>query len=338
MNPTKYPARPATVLHRRAFCAATAATLAGAWLPWPAHAQAAFPTKPLRVIVPWAPGGLVDTGGRVVADALSKSLGQPAAVENIAGAAGSIGADAVVKAPADGHTLLMGTSSLAIDAGGGRKTTFDPVQDLAPVALVAETQSVVIVPAASAIQSLQQLVAAAKANPGGFSYGTPGIGSPAHLFVELFCQTAGIQMLHVPYGRTQAINDLMGGRLSVMFSTIPSALSPIKAGQVRTLAVTGARRSESLAQVPTVREAGVPNYEASQWLGVFAPAKTPRDIVQKLHGEITRAVTTPATAQTLAARGLEPRTGSPDEFARVLAADVQTWGNVIRKGNIKLEG
>ena len=296
-----------------------------------------FPSRPLRVIVPWAPGGLVDTGGRVVGDALSRSLGQPAAVENVPGAAGAIGAEAVVKAPADGHTLLMGTSSLAIDAGGGRKINFDPAKDLAPVALVADTQNVVIVPAASNIQNIAQLVAAARQNPGGLSYGTPGIGSPAHLFVELFAQTAGVQLLHVPYGRTQAINDLIGGRLALMFSTIPAALPAIKGGQVRTIAVTGAKRSKALPDVPTIAESGVPGYDASQWLGVFAPARTPRDAIQKLHAEITRAVLTPAVAETLLARGLEPHPGTPEELGAALASDVRKWGDVIRKANIKLE-
>ncbi|MDP3760686.1 MAG: tripartite tricarboxylate transporter substrate binding protein [Ramlibacter sp.] len=321
---------------RRLFVQQSLLAAAVAMLPRLARAQA-FPFRPLRVIVPWAPGGLVDTGGRVVADALSRALGQPATVENIPGAAGTLGADAVVKAQADGHTLLMGTSSLAIDVAGGRKTPYDPLADLLPVALVAETQSVVIVPAGSPIESLAQLVAAAKARPGELSYGTPGIGSPAHLFVELFCQTAGVQLLHVPYGRTQAINDLLGGRLSVMFSTVPSALAAIKGKQVRPLAVTGARQSDSLPGVPTVAEAGVPGYEASQWLGVFAPARTPPGTAQRLHAEIHKAVTAPATAQTLSSRGLEPRTATQEQFAGIVRAEVQKWSQVIRRANIKLE-
>ncbi len=309
--------------------------LAGGALPL--LAQSTYPSRPIRIVVPWAPGGLVDTGGRVVGDALSKALGQAAPVENIPGAAGTLGADQVAKANADGHTLLMGTSSIAIDVGAGRKMPFDPLVDLAPVALVADTHSVVIVPPSSPITSVAQLVAAAKAAPGSLSYGTPGIGSPAHLFVELFCQTAGIQMLHVPYGRTQAITDLLGGRLSVMFSTVPSALNQIRNKQVRALAVTGASRLESLPGVPTVAEAGVPGYEASQWLGVFAPSATPRDVVLKINAELTRAVGTPAVAQLMSSRGLEPRTATPEQFARIIAADVQKWGRVIKTANIKLE-
>lgn len=213
---------------------------------------------------------------------------------------------------------------------------FEPLRDLAPVALVADTYSVLIVPLSSPFKSVAELVAAAKAKPGALSYGTPGIGSPAHLFSELFAQTAGINMLHVPYGRAPALNDLMGGRLDVMFATIPIALAPIKSAQVRPLAVTSARRFPLLPDVATVAEAGVPGYQATQWLGVFAPAATPSEIVQRLNAEITRAIGTPAVAQALQARGLDPRTASPDEFRRVLAADIVKWGQVIRAGNIKL--
>ncbi|MCY7319983.1 MAG: tripartite tricarboxylate transporter substrate binding protein [Ramlibacter sp.] len=302
-----------------------------------AFGQARFPARTFRIVVPWAPGGLVDTGGRIVGDALFRAFEQAAPIENIPGAAGTLGADQVAKAPAAGHTLLMGSSYLAVDVGAGRKMPFDPLTDLAPVALVADTHSVVIVPPGSAIQSLAQLVAEAKARPGALSYGTPGIGSPAHLFVELFSQVAGIQMLHVPYGRTQAINDLLGGRLSVMFSTVPSALAHVRNKQVRPLAVTSSRRLAALPEVPTVAEAGVAGYEASQWLGVFAPAATPRDVVQRLNTELTRAVNSPAVAQTLLARGMEPRTATPEQFSRILAAEVQKWGQVIRTAKIKFE-
>jgi tripartite-type tricarboxylate transporter receptor subunit TctC len=214
---------------------------------------------------------------------------------------------------------------------------FDPVADFVPVALIADTHSVVIVPPGSTLQSLSQLVAEAKARPGSLSYGTPGIGSPAHLFVELFSQTAGIKMLHVPYGRTQALNDLLGGRLSVMFSTVPSALAQVRNKQVRPLAVTSSSRLASLPDVPTVAEAGVPGYEAGQWLGVFAPAATPRDIVQRLNAELTKAVNSPAVTQTLVARGMEPRTATPEQFAQIFAAEIQKWRGVIRAGNIKFQ-
>lgn len=302
-----------------------------------AFAQTQFPSRPFRIVVPWAPGGLVDTGGRVVGDALFRAFGQPAPIENIPGAAGTLGADQVAKSAADGHTLLMATSSLAVDVSAGRKMPFDPLADLTPVALVADTHSVVIVPPDSPIQSLAQLVDQARAKPGALSYGTPGIGSPAHLFVELFSQVAGIRMLHVPYGRTQAINDLLGGRLSVMFSTVPSALAQVRNKQVRPLAVTSSRRLAALPEVPTVAEAGIAGYEAGQWLGVFAPAGTPRDVVQRLNAELTKAVNSPAVSQTLLARGMEPRTATPEQFSGILAAEVQKWGQVIRTAKIRFE-
>jgi tripartite-type tricarboxylate transporter receptor subunit TctC len=295
-----------------------------------------FPSRAIRIVVPWGPGGLVDVGGRVVGDALHKAFDQATAVENLPGAAGTLGAHQVAKAAPDGHTLLMGTSSIAIDVAGGRAMPFDPTRDLVPVALVADTHSVLIVPPTSPFKSMAELIAAAKAKPGALSYGTPGIGSPAHLFSELFAQTAGLRMLHVPYGRAPALNDLMGGRLDVMFATIPVALPQIRNGQVRPLAVTSVRRFALLPEVPTVAEAGLQGYQAGQWLGVLAPAATPPEIVQRIAAEITKAIGTPAIAQTLQQRGLDPRTGASDEFRRVIAADIQKWAQVIRTGNIKL--
>jgi tripartite-type tricarboxylate transporter receptor subunit TctC len=315
-------------------CTALAAAAACSGLPR-AFAQA-YPSHAIRIIVPWGPGGLVDVGGRVVGEALHKAFGQPAAVENLPGAAGTLGAHQVAKAPPDGHTLLMGTSSIAIDVAGGRTMPFDPTRDLVPIALVADTHSVVIVPPASPFKSIGELVAAAKAKPGALSYGTPGIGSPAHLFTELFAQVAGIQMLHVPSGRAPVMNDLMAGRLDVMFATIPVALAPLRNAQVRPLAVTSPERFALLPEVPTVAQSGLQGYSATQWLGVLAPAGTPAEVVQRLNTEITKAISSPAVAQGLQARGLDPRTATSEEFRRVLAADIKKWTQVIRAGNIKL--
>ncbi len=296
-----------------------------------------FPSRTIRVVVPWAPGGLVDSGGRIIAEALTKSLGQSVVVENVPGAAGTLGAEQVARAAPDGYTVLMGTSSLAIDVAGGRKMTFDPQKDLVPVAIVADTNNVVIVPEGSPIRSIAELVAAAKARPGELAYGTPGIGSPAHLFSELFAQTAGVQMLHVPYSRSPAMNDLVGGRLAVMFATIPSATPQIRNGKVRALAVTGATRFPTLPEVPTIMEAGVAGYSAGQWLGVFAPARTPPEVVRKLNDEINKAVKTPAIAQQLVDRGMTPTTLTPEAFGKLFADDVHKWGTVIRTAGIKLD-
>jgi len=322
---------------RRGFLRNAGALAALAALHVPHAFAQAYPARTIRLVVPWAPGGLVDGGGRILADALTRSLGQPVVVENVPGVAGTLGAEQVAKSPPDGYTLLMGTSSLAIDVAGGRKSTFDPQKDLVPVALVADTNNVVIVPAVSPIRSIADLVAAAKAKPGELAYGTPGIGSPAHLFTELFVQTAGAPMLHVPYSRSPAMNDLLGGRLAVMFATIPVAMPQIKGGQVRALAVTGATRFPALPDVPTVMEAGVRGYDAGQWLGVLAPARTPPDVVQKLNAAITAAVKSPAVAQQLVDRGMIPLTGTPAEFAQRFADDVRRWGAVIRTADIRLE-
>ena len=321
---------------RRRFVRDSLVLGAGTALTIPAWAQT-WPTRTIRLVVPWAPGGLVDGGGRIIAEALTRSLGQSVVVENVAGAAGTLGAEQVARAAPDGYMLLMATSSLAIDAAGGRKTNYDPQKDLLPVAIIADTNNVVVVPADSPIRSIPDLIAAAKAKPGGLEFGTPGIGSPAHLFSELFAQTAQVQMLHIPYSRSPAMNDLIAGRLAVMFATIPAATPQIKNGKLRALAVTGATRFPTLPDVPTVMEAGLPGYSAGQWLGVFAPARTPTDVVRKLNEEINRAVKTPAIAQQLVDRGMTPLTMTPDEFAKLFADDVRKWSNVIRTAGIKLE-
>ena len=325
--------RSASFTRRTLLRAATASLAAGTG--W-ASAQG-FPTRPFRIVVPWSAGGSVDIAGRVVAEALHAALGQPGVVENIPGAAGTIGADQVAKAMADGHTLLVGTSSLAIDVAGGRKTPYELQRDLAPVALVADTRSIVLVQPASPYRTLADLVAAAKAQPGILTYGTQGVGSPAHLFSELFCQAAQIKMLHVPYSRTRPATDLMAGRLSVMFATAPSSIGQAKGGTLRPLAVTGARRLAALPDVPTVAEAGVAGYEAGQWVGVFAPAATPAAVVERLSQVIAGAVATPAVSAFLEERALEPRPANATAMRRIVAEEIEKWAAVMRTGGIKLE-
>ena len=326
--------RPAP-LTRRALLRAATASLAAGSAGW-AGAQA-FPARPFRIIVPWSAGGSVDIVGRVVAEALHAALGQAGVVENMPGAAGTIGADQVAKATPDGHTLLIGTSSLAIDVAGGRKTPYDLQRDLAPVALVADTRSIVLVQPAAPYQTLADLVAAAKAKPGELTYGTQGVGSPAHLFSELFCQAAGIKMLHVPYSRTRPAADLMAGRLSVMFATAPSSIGQAKGGSLRPLAVTGTRRLAALPDVPTVAEAGVPGYEAGQWVGVFAPAATPAPVRERLSQVIAGAVASPAVTSTLEERALEPRPAGAAAMRGIVIAEIGKWGAVMRTGGINLE-
>jgi tripartite-type tricarboxylate transporter receptor subunit TctC len=315
---------------RMAAVAAASASLGSA------HAQS-FPSRPFRIIVPWAAGGSVDIAGRVVGEALQAALGQPGVVENMPGAAGTIGADQVAKAAADGHTLLVGTSSLAIDVAGGRKTPYELQRDLVPVALVADTHSIVLVPPGSPYRNLADLIAAARAKPGELTYGTQGVGSPAHLFSELFCQAAQIRMLHVPYSRTRPAADLIAGRLSVMFATAPSSIGQVKGAVLRPLAVTGARRLAALPEVPTVAQAGVPGYDAGQWVGVFAPAATPAAVVERLSQEITAAVGSAPVTRMLEERALEPRAAPSPAMRRIVAEEIDKWAAVMRTGGIKLE-
>lgn len=331
----RFDARGALVPRRR-FLRDAFALSGGTVLSATGFAQA-WPSRTIRVVVPWAPGGVVDSGGRIVAQALTRSLGRSAVVENVSGVAGTLGALQVARAVPDGYTLLMGTSSLAIDVAGGRKLAFDPLKDLVAVALVADTSNVVVVPADSPIHSVAELIAAAKAKPGELEFGTPGIGSPVHLFSELFAQTAGIEMLHVPYNRSPAMNDLVGGRLAVMFATIPAATPQLRNGKLRALAVTGTARFPTLPDVPTVMEAGLAGYSAGQWLGVFAPARTPAEVVRKLNDEVSKAVPTPAIAKQLLDHGMTPATATPNEFAKLIADDVHKWSNVIRTAGIRLE-
>jgi len=301
------------------------------------QAQGSFPTRTIRIVVPWAAGGLVDTGGRVMAEGLAQSLGQAAVVENVPGAAGTLGAAQVARAAADGHTLLMATSSVAIDVAGRRKMALDPLRDLVPVATVSDSFSVIVVNAASPWNSLKEVLDAARPEPGKLSYGTPGIGSPAHLFTELLAQTAALKLLHVPYGRSPAITDLLGGQLSLMVATIPVSIPHIRSGRLRALAVTSGVRLPNLPEVPTVAEAGLPGYEAGQWLGLFAPAGTPEAVIGRLSTEVRRIISLPESAKTLAARGLEPRVGGPAELAQALRSDIEKWSKVMESAGIRLD-
>jgi tripartite-type tricarboxylate transporter receptor subunit TctC len=291
----------------------------------------------VRIVVPWAPGGLVDTGGRVIAEGLSQALSQAAVVENVPGAAGTLGASQVAKAVPDGHTLLMATSSIAIDIAGRRKMAYDPVRDLTPVATVSDSFSVVVVPASSPWMRLTDLLATARAEPGKLSFGTPGIGSPAHLFTELLAQTARIQLLHVPYGRSPAINDLLGGQLSMMVATIPVSIPHIRSGRLRALAVTSSKRLANLPDVPTAQEAGLTGYEAGQWLGLFAPAGTPASVVERLSDVVQRTVVLPASEKAMAPRGLEPRRGGPEQLKAALRNDIELWRRVMDAAQIRLD-
>lgn len=311
--------------------AATGTVLA----PGPVEAQA-FPAKPITLIVPYAPGGTGDILGRALATELAKTLGQNVVVENRAGAGGNIGAEVVAKnAKPDGYTILLTATSLASNPSLMKKMGFDPVQDLAPVAGMATMQNLVVVPATSPFKTMQELIAHAKAKPGSLSFGSSGNGTSNHLAVELFKMLASVDAVHVPYKSAgQALPDLVSGRVDFMFDLMPSAIGQVKQGKLRALAVTGAKRSSVLPDLPTVAEAGVPGYEFSAWFGVFAPAATPKDVVARLNAGINQALASPELKERLAQQGADPYLGTPEQFAAYFRGEVEKWAKVVKQGRL----
>jgi tripartite-type tricarboxylate transporter receptor subunit TctC len=304
----------------------------------PALAQQ-YPAKPLRFIVGFAPGGATDIIARALSAKLAASLGQQVVVDNRASGGGRIASEIAAKAPPDGYTLLMcSISSMATSVSMYSKLAYDPVRDFAPVTLAAVTPYLVTVQAALPAGTLREFIALAKARPGQFNFGTSGSGGGAHLAIEMFNSMAGINMVPVPYkGAALALTDLIGGHVQLTFSQ-PQVVSPyVKAGRVKVLATTGARRSVALPDLPTVAEAGVPGYEATSWQGVVAPAGTPRTIVVKLHAEIARALRSPEIGERLVIEGSEPGGDAPDEFAAFIKREIAKWAKVVKESGLKAD-
>jgi tripartite-type tricarboxylate transporter receptor subunit TctC len=318
--------------------AARSIVTALALLPSALCAQA-FPAKPVRLLVGFPAGGGVDVIARQLAQELAKPLGQPVVVDNRPGAAGNIAVELTVKSPPDGYTLLMGNvGSLAINPGLYTKLPFDTVRDLAPVSLVATVMLVVIVHPSLPVKSLRELVALAKSRPGQLNYGSAGSGGITHLAVELLKAQNGIVLLHVPYkGSAPAFTDLVGGQLQVMIDAIPAPLPFIQAGRLRALAVTATTRSPALPEVPTTAEAGFPQFVATGWQGIVAPAGTPAAIVNRLNAEIGKALTAPEFRDKLIAQGSDPAPGTPDQFGAFLRSELAKWVEVVRVSGAKLE-
>jgi tripartite-type tricarboxylate transporter receptor subunit TctC len=298
-----------------------------------AHAQ--FPAKPLRLIVPFAPGGSTDIFARLIAERAQGPLGQPMVVENRAGAAGNIGAEAVVRAAPDGYTLLMATTGvMAINNALYKNMTYDAAKDLAPVLYVASITNVLIVPPDSPAKSVAELIALAKKEPGKLTFASSGAGASTHMSAELFKSMTGTDIVHVPYkGSGPAMPDLMSGRVSMMFENAPGAMSHIKAGKLRALGQTGLKRSASLPDVPTVAEA-VPGYESLSWSGIAVPAGTPQPVIDKLNRDLNAVLALPEMRQKLAEQGAETIGGPPEAFARHIAAEREKWSRVIKTANI----
>ena len=300
----------------------------------PAHA--AWPDKPIRIILGFGAGGGSDILLRTITPALSEALGQAVVVENRAGAAGNIAMQAVAQAAPDGYTLLMGSPGLATNSSLYASLGFDPLKDFAPVSLVGSVQNVLIVRPTLQVNTVAELVAYARANPGRLNYASPGTGTSLHLAGELFKVSTGVRMEHVPYkGGAQALTDVMSGQVDLMFNVLPSALPQIKAGAVKALAVTGAQRAPSLPDRPTMIEAGVPGYTAVTWNGIVAPAGTPREVIARLNEAVVKVLRTPEMAQKFAAIGQDVLVSTPDEFTVFLREETTKWRRTIESAGIK---
>lgn len=320
-------------LHALACLAGTG--LLGGWLP----AQAAWPDKPIRITVPFVPGGAADSAARLIAPALQKPFGQPVLVENKAGAGAALGTAAVASAPADGYTLLMGSASNAIDRASQRKLPYVFERDLVPVALVAEVPGVLVVPRALPVNSVQDLIAHVKSRPAGsITYGSPGLGTSVHLAGELFQSMTGTTLLHVPYkGAAPALVDLLGSRLHLMFPALAAAQTHVQAGGLRALAVTTRTRTALAPELPTVSEAGLPGYEVGNWIGLFAPAGTAPDILGRLHRAVDDTLKDDAMRQALARIGIEALPGPAQALRERLDGDTQRWAQLIRTRKLELQ-
>ena len=306
----------------------------------PAALAQAYPIKPVRVVVPYPPGGVGDTTMRAIAQQLSESLGQPFVIDNKPGASQMIGADAVAKAAPDGYTLFLGSvTSLAINVSSQKKMPYDPVKDFAPVSMLYFSPMYLVVNPAVPAQSVKELVALAKAQPGKLSFASIGQGGSIHLAGEMFKSMAGVDITHIPYkGSAPALTDIIGGQVSLMFDAGVSALPQVRAGKLRALAITTAKRVDSTPELPTVAEAGgLPNYEATLWFGLVAPAATPRDIVNRLSQELAKILRQPALQARFANLGVEFSASSPDEFATYIRAETLKWGKVFRDAKVEQE-
>ena len=303
-----------------------------------APAQAQYPNKPVRLVLPFPPGGGTDTLGRVVGAKLAASLGQQVVIENRPGAGANIGAEVVAKSPPDGYTLLMGNIAHAINVTLYSKLGYDLLKDLAPVSLLASTPNIVVVHPSVPAKSVRELIAVARSRPGQLDFASSGSGSSAHLAGELFSNMAGIKMTHVPYkGGGPAVIALLGGQVSVGFATTPSVIQHVKSGKLRGLAVTGARRSPSAPELPTVSESGLPGFEVVGWYGLLVPSGTSREIISRLHSESMKLLKLPDVKERLDATGFEPIGTTPEQFGAYMRSEVEKWAKVVKAARIRAD-
>jgi tripartite-type tricarboxylate transporter receptor subunit TctC len=318
-----------TVTRAAAIAALTAATLV----------SAQYPTKPIKMIVPFPPAGSTDISARAVAGKLGERLGQPVVIENKPGAGGNIGTDVVAKAAPDGYTLVVGTvGTHAINPSLYSKMPYDHLRDFAPVILLSTTPNVLVVPAAFPANSVKDVIAMAKAKPGILTFASSGSGTSIHLSGEMFKSMAGLDMTHIPYkGSAPMLIDLMSGQVNMAFDNLSASMPHIKGGKLRALATTGATRSPALPDIPTVAEAGLPGYESTSWNAVYVPAGTPKEIVERLNREIRAILESPETRRFFAEQGAESGGGTPEQLAAFMRAETTKWSKVVKDSGAKVD-
>jgi tripartite-type tricarboxylate transporter receptor subunit TctC len=322
----------------RKFVFATLAALALCGAPIAASAQD-YPNRPITLVVPFPPGGSTSIVGRTVADKMSEAIGQPIVVDNRGGAGGTIGTRGVAKSPPDGYTILLGyTGTLAIGPTLYPNAGYDPRKDFAPIGLIGNAPNSLVVHPSFPATSVKELIAYAKANPGKVNYGSAGVGTVSHVAGEYFAHAAGVTLTHVPYrGTGPALADLIGGHIPMAFAPIPATHGPVSQGQLRGLAVTSAKRSTLVPDLPTVAESGIPGFEASLFYGIVAPPGTPRAIVDKLNQALRTALASEEVRKRLATDGAEPTPGSPEDYAAHIDRDETRWSAVVKASGAKGE-
>ena len=317
-------------------CALSACVLTSAWTVTAHAAEEPVPSKPVRLVIGFAPGGGTDTTARALSQKLIASLGQQVIVDNRPGHSGTIAADIVAKGTPDGHTVLLGTIALAINPSLTTKMPFDTLKDLVPVTRAADSTNILVLHPSVAAKSVKDLIALAKTKP--LNGGSSGIGGTGHLAVELFNLQAGTKITHVPYkGGGPAIIDLLAGNIQLIFATAASSIGHIKAGKIRALAVTTAKRSALVPDLPTIAEAGLPGFEANNWNGFLVPAKTPRPVIARLNKEIAGALSLPDIKEFLFKQGLDAAPSTPEDFGAYIKSEMAKWAKVIKAAGIKIE-
>ncbi len=322
---------------RRLLCAALAAAVAG--VAGVAAAADAFPSRPVKLVVPFPPGGPLDATGRLIAQKLTDAWGVSVVVENKPGAGGNIGADAVAKSPPDGYTIVMGAlSTHAVNPSLYAKMPYDAIRDFAPITLLATTPNVLVVNASLPVNSVKELVAYAKANPGKLSFGSGSNGSAGHLAGELFKVDTGTDIVHIPYkGGAPATQALLAGDVQFMFDNLANATPQVKAGKLRALAVTTAQRSKLAPELPTMAEAGIPGFDISTWFGLMAPAGTPKEVIAKWNADVVKILNSPEMRERMTALGAEPAPDTPAEFAAFIQAENTKYARIVKASGAKVD-